>query len=288
MAANFLNEKLMKKNYLNKYLLLYFIWGCSSLLFSSCRTAKKITTARADAPLNKEPASELLEKVISNEYRFDWFSAKAEVEYTDRNGEKTSFNLTLRARKDSIIWLSITPLLGIEVARALITRDSIQLLDRLKHDSYSRDYKFLEETFKTNVNYDILQAMLTGNYFLGLPGKKIQSVTEDSSYYMLSTLPENNQDSLETETETASMRQDFWINPSYRIAKSRIHDSALNRTLTVSYNNFVTSHDVPFAQRINVVVEASQPSSIIIDYVKFSNEGPLSFPFTVPDKYDRK
>ncbi|HAR20844.1 MAG TPA: DUF4292 domain-containing protein, partial [Cytophagales bacterium] len=42
--------------------------------------------------------------------------------------------LTIRIRKDSVIWISVNPALGIEVVRALITKDSIFVIDKIHKD----------------------------------------------------------------------------------------------------------------------------------------------------------
>ena len=39
--------------------------------------------------------------------------------------------------RDSAIWLSISPLLGIEAVRVLLTKDSVKALDRLNNIYYS-------------------------------------------------------------------------------------------------------------------------------------------------------
>ncbi len=39
--------------------------------------------------------------------------------------------------RDSAVWVSVIPALGIEMARALLTPDSLKLMDKL-HDQYLR------------------------------------------------------------------------------------------------------------------------------------------------------
>ncbi|MBK8414658.1 MAG: DUF4292 domain-containing protein [Bacteroidetes bacterium] len=38
-------------------------------------------------------------------------------------------NINLRIKTDSLTWISKSPLLGIEVARVMITRDSVKFMD---------------------------------------------------------------------------------------------------------------------------------------------------------------
>ena len=101
------------------------------LLCISCRTTKKVTEAPLPVKLKGDNVIELFDSMMAHQFTYTWLSAKADVEYTDRNNETSSFDVNLRMKKDSAIWISITPLLGIEVARVLVTPDSMRILDRI-------------------------------------------------------------------------------------------------------------------------------------------------------------
>lgn len=63
---------------------------------------------------------------------FEWLTAKLDIQ-ADVNGQ--SFNDLsgqLRMRKDSIVWLSVSATMGVEVLRAKISNDSIWILNRLE------------------------------------------------------------------------------------------------------------------------------------------------------------
>src|ERR1700704_1747762 len=112
-------------------------------LASSCKTAKKIVV---DAPLKLRGAGviQVFDSVLANEFSFEWLTLKASVDYTGHD-ETESFDVNVRVRKDSAIWISITPLLGIEAVRVLVTRESMQILDRV-HKTYTvHDFDYLEQ-----------------------------------------------------------------------------------------------------------------------------------------------
>src|SRR5437870_9115346 len=103
-----------------------FLLIATSFLFS-CHTTKKVTDAPLPVKLKGDNVIELFDSMMAHQFDFTWLSAKADVEYTDRNNETTTFDVNVRMKKDSAIWISITPLLGIEVARVLVTPDSMRI-----------------------------------------------------------------------------------------------------------------------------------------------------------------
>ena len=266
-------------------LLLAFIFS-----FLSCHPLKKIVQATHEpVVLKTEPADTVFEKVLHREFQFQWLSAKADIDYTESSGDKISFSVNMRACNDSVIWLSVAPLLGIEAVRALISRDSVHLLDRVHHSYIRRDYQYLDDLLKIKVTFSMLQAIITGKYFSGIDGEKIQSVYEESPYYILSTLPKLKTIRTAEENNPEHPRvQDFWIDTDYRIVKTKIQDDPLKRALTVEYNNFTSVKDKFFPRLIRLLAESNKSAVIEIKYTKFSFDGPLNFPFSVSEKYSKE
>jgi len=87
------------------------------VLMVSCSPSRKAIKA----PIKEEGADYLFKKLKEHELKFTWFTGKFSAEY--KNGKKsTSFNGQIRIKKDSVIWLSLTPGLGIEAMRLIITQ----------------------------------------------------------------------------------------------------------------------------------------------------------------------
>jgi hypothetical protein len=92
--------------------------------FSSCRKSKNLTAVKE--PLKDRPSGQILRQYEQNEFKFDWLGMKIDAE-TQNEGESLSFKATVRMRRDSAIWISLSPALGIEVFRVLITQDSVKV-----------------------------------------------------------------------------------------------------------------------------------------------------------------
>src|ERR1700746_3695342 len=67
---------------------------------------------------------EEIEKFIVKEIDFKYFSSKAKSNFKDEK-ENVNASVHIRMKKDSVIWMSITPGLGIEALRVLIRPDSV-------------------------------------------------------------------------------------------------------------------------------------------------------------------
>jgi hypothetical protein len=256
---------------------------------SSCRVPKKVEAAPPPAKPKATVAAEVFDSVISKSFDFEWLTAKAQVDYTDKSGETNSFDINLRMRRDSVVWISITPLLGIEAARVLINRDSLVLLDRVHKEWKVRSFEYLGDMLRTPVDFNMVQAVLLGNYFQYQRNEKIRSYYAEEPYAILSTLNKRQvRRAMEEKDPTRPVVQDFWIDGNYRIVKSRITDEKLDRWVEATYAGFTAVNEHLFPQNIVVTFFASTPVIMKVTYSKVSSEESVSLPFTIPDKYERK
>lgn len=267
-------------------LLFFFL----TTLFFACKTTRKIVeTPSASVKLKGEEVIQVFDSVMKNEFQFSFLSAKAEVTYTDKRGETNTFDINLRIRKDSAIWISVTPLLGIEVARVLIRPDSIIVLDRLHKNYMKRDYKYFEDWLNTNVNFDMIQAVMIGNYFQYMEKEKLRSLYEEEPFVILSTLNKRQaRRASEEKDPNKPLIQDFWIDGNFRIAKSRITDEKKDRWVETTYKNFTEVNGHLFPTNLVMTIASTSPTIIKVDYKKVENADSLQMPFSIPEKYGAK
>lgn len=260
------------------------------VLFFSCRSSKKIVeTPNATLKLKGNEVIQVFDSMLRKQVQFSYLTAKANVDYTDKTGETNSFDINLRVCKDSAIWISITPLLGIEAVRLLVTRDSVFLLDRVHKTYLKRDMRYFEDQLKTNVSYEMLQSVIVGNYFQYQKNEKIKSLYEEEPYMILSSLNKRQiKRSQEEKDPTKPIVQDFWIDGNYRIARSRITDDRLNRFVEANYKNFTDLNGYLFPLNFVVTLASSSPTIIKIEYTKVNTVEQLQMPFSIPEKYESK
>lgn len=110
-------------------------------------------------------ADMLLKNIHDSAFYGKWISAKASVNATIDN-DKNSFNINMRMCRDSAIWVSVSPLLGIEAVRVLLTPDTVRFLDRINHEYKVSGYKLINDLLNSgNLDFEIIQGVLTGNLF---------------------------------------------------------------------------------------------------------------------------
>lgn len=89
------------------------------------------------------------------------FQCKAKMNL-ESNGKKQSFMANFRLAKNKIIWVSIhAPLVG-EVARAVITPDSVKAMERINKRSYNYSYAGLQKLINLEVDFNTLQNLIIG------------------------------------------------------------------------------------------------------------------------------
>jgi hypothetical protein len=273
-----------------KILLRFFFTSAILVFIISCGSSRKVVeTPSATIKLKGKNVIEVFDSLMLRQFTFEYMAAKANVDYTDKSGETNSFDVNIRFRRDSIIWISITPLLGIEAARVLITTDSLIILDRVHKKVIKRNYDYLAEMLKTKVNFEMIQAVICGNYFQYQNNEKIRSLYEEEPFIILSTLNKRQTKRiLEEKDPTKPVVQDFWIDGNYRIAKSKITDTKLDRFVEATYKDFTQVGNYLFPMKLIVTVASVSPTIMKIDYTKVSSGDTLQMPFTIPEKYELK
>lgn len=87
--------------------------------------------------------------------------AKAKLDYASGK-EKLSASLIIRSRYDSVLWVSVIPLLGIEAARIKITRDSFYILDKINHTVTISSIQKTEEKLGVTTSLREIQELMLG------------------------------------------------------------------------------------------------------------------------------
>ena len=263
-----------------------------AVIFSSCRTRKATTpivSGNEIKPMKERSIDELMDRLDSSSFQAEWMNAKASVT-TIENGNETSFTIHLRSKRDSVIWISVTPLLGIEVARVIITEDSIKVLDRVHGRYQSSTFEYINKLLLMKVNFEIVQALLKGNFFAYKKNEnKFNSVYLEDKYYILSSLNKHKlKRSLEEKDLNKPVIQDCYIdNGSYRITRMMVEDQKISKTLETNYGDFRPTEGGMFPFHSQTKITAEKTFEITIDYAKVETGNPQEFPFNIPNNYER-
>ena len=240
---------------------------------------KSVTTTKAPDII---PVNNLLKDVRLNEFTPEWFSGKASVNYKSES-KNQSFTVNIRMKKDSIIWASVSPGLGIEVARLVITPDTLLLLNRIEQTYEQGSFSRLNKMLNSNLKFKHLQALLLGNYPEYVENSPINNVAVEGNDYILSAIldpgDQRSQDVMET----------LWVNPfTNRIKKIRITEAAANRNIEAEYRDFTTEGDKMFPNDATIKVAQKSTHEVKLTWSKVNTNDPLEFPFSIPSNYTKE
>jgi hypothetical protein len=254
-------------------------------LFASCRSTKNIQTAIAKkdsvAVVMVDPGHEDSVNFINETFRniqrqrieFSTFSAKVNIDYTGGDDKKYNVNANVRMYKDSVIWVSINAIFGIEALRAHITRDSVKLLDKQNKIFTARSLAYLQEVTALPLDLYSLQELIIGNpVFLD---SNIVSYTRSGNIISLLSIGDWFKN-LVTISDNASM-----------IHHSKLDDIDVirNRTCDLTYSGYENKKGVLFSTNRKITVAEKSKLDVKLDFKQYEFNETLSFPFSVPKNY---
>ncbi len=280
------------------------------ILSASCKSGRPIPLIGQREIPARSP-EKLLERLMVHERSsFRYYSAKASVDLKLPDDNK-SFKSQIRAVSDSAAWISIVPALGIEVARVLITQDSMKFLDKLQDRYFIGDNAAAKQKFGLQPSLALLQDALMGRA-IGLdPNEKYRSDREDGAYVLtskekrrfvraaedldpgdtLATDRDMKERKLERTLRRAEEREAivhrYWLDPdTYMPLRVQITDLAQDRIADVRYEERAG----PELQHLptKLVITLSEPGRTATGTLELSRmtlEGPLNISFSVPEKF---
>ncbi len=258
-------------------------------LASSCRAKKPITHSPVDSSTDivktgiSSPDS-LSRAMQIADAPVHWFGAKVSVN-SDINNQTNAFSANLRIKKDSAIWISISPALGIEVARALITPDSLKFINRINGTYFKGDFKYLNELLQIEVNFKMIQAILLGNAYLHYSIEQYISDRENTEL-VLSTLKKR-RIRREIDVEMPQiLTQEIWFSSlQNKIVRMEMQDYRPVRKFTVNYLQFEKVDDLSMPNKLIITAQADKQVKIDLEYSRMTINKELNLPFNIPEDY---
>lgn len=236
----------------------------------------------------------LLEKMDSSELKYTALEYKFNAKYK-KGKKKNDFKGQVRIQKDSLIWVSFSAALGIEVGRLKVTRDSVFFINRLDKEYFKGDFAFMSNLLKTEVDFDMLQALITGNDFTSF--EKNDFIADVERYYY--TLTNNDRRkirrALRMNDEDMAYYHKLYLNPSnYKITKVLLQQMGDDKKkLEVEYGNFTPSEDKAsmnkqlFPENITFKVSAEDRLNLALKISKVEINDKARFPFKIPKRYNK-
>jgi hypothetical protein len=256
------------------------------LAFTACKKQKSGLRKSIDG----KSTAYLVDQVKANEIDFKTFSTKADFKIK-REDKNQSFKANVHIQKDSAIWISITPLLGIEVARVLITKDTVKVINRLAKEYFLGDFSYLQKRFNIDLEYDVIQSILVGN---SIPFELSEDIrfTKDKSNFYLGNMKKRKARKVDDNPQKVERRDEqvvsLWIDQvNFKLRKFLLSDLSADRFLLGEYASYeeVESQLVP--KNLNFQFQSNEATYIEIDYSRVYLNKSLNFSFNISSKYEQ-
>lgn len=250
----------------------------------SCKTKRSIIKK----PIKEQGEDYLLNKLAESQMDFDWFSSRLNVTYVN-DKSKTDFRGQLRMRKDSVIWISFSPALGLEVARMMITVDSIKFMNRIDRTYFDGDYELFNAFLQTTIDFDMLQSLLIGNDFTFYDNESFRASIDAMEYRLSATKRTALKRHLKQDDTPNIFIQNIWLNPdNFKITRINLRElGEENKRLQAEYKHFVPANNKLFPSRISFDLHSDRRILLDIDFSRIEVNKEQSFPFRVPDRFTR-
>ena len=144
----------------------------AAILITGCTNMRRLERGK---PIRSEGSGGIIRKHLATQAEPDWAAMRLQVE-ADVDGEHSGFKVNARMRRDSALWLSITPALGVEAARLLLTPDSVFFYSKVPGNrfAYRGNFAAIDSLLGTEITFDMVQRILLG--------QGIGLLDEDSKY----------------------------------------------------------------------------------------------------------
>lgn len=240
-------------------------------VFTACKTKKNIMGTNIVREIS---AKKVARKHVAANFNKETVSAKLKANFN--NGKlKQSIAVSLRIKKDEVIWLKGTKF--ITVFKAKITPTSVSYYSPFAKNYFEGDFSMLQKLLGTDINFKQLQNLLLGQSLLAVKDEK-QEVSIVENAYVLS--PEKQADLFDIF---------YAVNPShFKLNKQSIVNTTKEQRLDILYPSYKVISEELYPTEINI--KATQPGKFtnidfLVKTIEFDTD--IKTPFIIPKGYKK-
>lgn len=206
---------------------------------------------------------------------FTTLKAKVRLDYSTAD-QSAGATASIRLKKDSVIWVSLTGPFAIEGFRVMIRPDSLILMDKLKHTVTRRPVSYLEQIARMPISFADMQNIILGNPIFTKGTVRTYRHSHNRWF--------------------AALQGDIFksfiaviASPHKLLLKSNKieqEENGVKRSCTLEYNNYETVGAVQMAMDRKIKLQDKKTTDIKLQFKEVQFNQPLSFPFSIPKSYD--
>lgn len=271
-----------------KFYLMFF--GVLVLLFS-CTTTKTFTNKN----VKQLSHSDILDSLEF--YKKDFISYSSKVSINLAADKSLNLKGNIRIKKDSLIWISLSPGLGFEVARILLKPDSVFVLDRVRNTFYYGSYSYFQKVADVDLDFNSIQALLLNELFIYHPtisdtavfNKMIISFDKIGNKIKLQSLRNRDLRKIIKKDENPDLLyQDMTINEDWNIENSSINDFKFDRKIAIHYYDYLSTDSISNPTHLDISIKnIDKTIELKFEFSKIEYNLDNKYPFSIPNKYER-
>lgn len=236
------------------------------LAMTSCRSKKSLT-----GKVDKQSVKYLEKQLEDNLFTPDWISGKIKAKYYKNGNKQQGVVIDFRMQKDKAIWMSVSPNIGIklEVGRAIITPDRIQVMDKINKHHYDKPFKAIYDYIDYPVSFQDLQHVLLGNALMRDGYQTVEVANNKYSMFQQGIM--------------------LMLNGDYTVSKMVMEDPAGNGVINgdfANYEQLESGANFP-KDRVYEMNSPKDDYAVEMEFSRISIEGPLNLPFKPSSRYER-
>ena len=240
------------------------------ILLSSCgvRKAKMGTVAPEDAAV-----AAVVAQHYDNEVDFNTLQGRLSLDYqTSERSQRVT--VSFRMKKNDTIWMS-GQLLGIPLAKVLITPNSVQFYEKITKTYFDGDFSLLSDLLGTPLDFQKVQNLLLGQTIYDLRDERYK-LTESARGYQLQPVQEN------------LLKRMFLLDAgNFKAVAQQLGQERENRSVTVTYPEYQKVNGQLFPSEIKIIAtEGAENTKIDMAFKNVEFNVPVSFPFSIPSGYE--
>jgi hypothetical protein len=258
------------------------------LAMISCTAKRKLTIDNNPVSNNNPPANSpanvtlpvvlkpdsKMAAIKAQQFDFNTFSGKANTKLSI-DGSNNDVTLNIRIDRDKQIWVSITAtvLITVEIARAVITPDSIRIINKLQGVYIKKPFSYIYNYSNDQINYKTLESIFVGN---ALP----EILNDDNAAFQT-----DNGNTIIT-GNLQDMLYKLMLGADMKVAQLNLSNHNQGQALQINNSDFISVSNRVVPSQI-AIQSVSQDKKIQcnLHYIKVDLDRPLQYPFNIPENY---
>lgn len=280
----FINKHNWQLFFILSVTILSLSYGCkkkdkeTSTTTSPAETAPTVVTQPVE--FNNADALAIFDQLDATELMPRTLTARTNVHFIG-GGFDQSLGADLRLQTDKALWVSLYTDFGIkiELARALITPDSVKVVNRFQKQYTTESTQYLQRLVGYPLTFADLQAIVLGHQ-LNKPNAAdtLHIETTDKGEYHLWHQSNN----LKTDNYTTNS------NPQLLLLRIAIDDLFNNRQMNLQLSDYTTIDQKPFAQKRQISFDNNkQKYNATLQLNDIETNKSVEMSFSIPKSYAR-